>query len=335
MHRRTNRHALSTVVGATFFVVLALLSLTILSWQINVFDQEFAQARIKMQTILGRFEEDAEITTLSVASSNSKMNATIANNGIFLLQLVGVWITEYQTPQTALWHKRFVLNQRINPGRTVTNIGQELSQTLTSTYTYVVKFVTANGNILVAVYSPINPFTQTGVSTTGYLFFTFSQNTFMMTNATQTLPVPAWTISPGTQNIVWYVKVSNHGLYDIKLYKYTVLSLIQITPSTSVTQTRFYIVHNTTANPTPSTIQVYTDLSEVIPANPTGDYNTGGTPQWVFFSGSQPSDQQHLTQNWPPQSTSESEFMIFMIFYYKYGNEDLTQVIPFVGIHVL
>lgn len=331
MRRRSNRRALSTVVGGAFFVVLALLSLTILSWQINVFDQEFAQARLKMQQTLGRFEEDAEITTLTVASSNSKLNATIMNNGPALVQLVGVWITEYQNPPTPFWHRRFTINQRINPSRTVTNIGQELSQTLTSTYTYVVKFVTANGNMLVGIYSPISPVTRTGVSTTGYLFFTFSQDTFKMTNATQTSPVPAWVISPQSQQIVWHVKVSNHGLFDLKLYKYTVLSFIQITKSTSVTQTQFYIVKNTTTNL--NDVQAYVDLSQVIPVNPTGDYSAGGTPQWVKFSASKVGDTGQLTFPWNP--LTQSEYMIFMIFYYKYGNEDLTQIIPFVGIHVL
>ena len=332
MHgRRSNRHALSTVVGAVFFVVIALLSLTILSWQVGVFDQELAQAGTRMQGILGRFEEDAEITGLTVTTSNSKMNATIVNNGASLVQLVGVWITEYQNPQSASWHKRFTLNQRINPGRTVTNIGQELSQTLTSTYTYVVKFVTAIGNILVGVYSPINPATKTGVSTTGYLFFTFSQDTFRLTNQTQLSPVPAWTVSPGSQQFVWHVKVSNHGLFDLKLYKYTVLSFIKIAKSTYVTQTQFYIVKNTTTNL--NDVQAYVDLSQVIPVNPTGDYSAGGTPQWVKFSASKVGDTGQLTFPWNP--LTQSEYMIFMIFYYKYGNEDLTQLIPFVGIHVL
>lgn len=332
--RKANKRAISTVVAGAFFVILALLSLTILAWQINIFDQEFAQARSRMQTILGRFEEGAEIVTLTVDSTHSKLNATVINSGDALVQLVGVWITEYPSPPTVSWHKRFTINQRLNPGRTVTNIGQELTQTLTSTYTYVVKFVTATGNVLVGVYTPFNQITKTGVSTTGYLFFTFSQDTFEMTNQTKTTPVPAWVISSGTQQIVWWVKVSNHGLYDLKLYKYSVFSMIQIAKSNSVTQTRFYIVDQSSNNL--NDVKAYTDLSEVILANSAGDYTAGGPQTWVKFSASTVDpDHSHLTQNWPPQGVSGSEFMIFMTFYYQYGTEDLTQIIPFVGVHTL
>jgi len=329
MRRIQTRRALSTVIGATFFVALAMLSLHILVWQLAVYDYEFEGARFRMLASNSQFEEEAEMTTMTVSSS--KLNATIRNDGKTLVHFVGVWITEYQTPSTPNWHRRYLLDQRINPERTVTNIGQELIQTLTSTYTYVVKFVTSRGNILVGIYSPIGTLGKAGVSTTGYLFFTFSQETFKMTNQTQLTPVSAWTISPGSQQIVWHVNVTNHGLYDIYLYKYSALSFVRIEKSTSVTQTQWYIVKNTTTNP--QDVAAYVDLGQVIPASTTGDYDIGGPSRYVKFSAQKvdPGPSQ-LVFNWNAQT--QSVYMIWMIFYYKYGNEDLTQIIPFIGVHV-
>lgn len=331
--RRRPRRALSTIIGGTFFVAIAILSLNILVWQLAVYDLEFENARLRSQVNSERFEEKVDFIALTV--SNSKLNGTLKNDGIFLVHLIGVWITEYQTPPTATWHRRFQLNQRINAERTVTNIGQELSQALSSTYTYVVKFITANGNVIVGIYSPIGTLGKTGVSTTGYLFFSFSQENFKMTNQTQSSPVSAWVISPGSQQFVWHMRVDNHGLYDIKLYKYSVLSFVRVEKSTSVTQTQFYIV-NPASNNT-SNVSIYVDLSQTIPANPGGDYDTGGSPTWVKFSAQMvdPGPSQ-LVFNWNAQT--QSEYMVFMIFYYRYGTtqgwEDLTQIIPFVGVLV-
>lgn len=325
--QRRGRLALSTVLGATFFVTVALLSMNVLVWQLAVYDSQLEDARLRDYSTNARFQEDAEITAMTIGS-NLRLNATVRNEGNYLVHLVGVWITEYQSPFTATWHKRFSLNQRINPGRNVINVGQEISQTLTSTYTYVIKFVTAKGNVIVGVYSPITTFGKTGVSTTGYLFFRFNQDTFKMTNQTQGSPVPAWVISPGSQTFVWHVQVSNHGLFNATLFRFSALSFVQVSKSTSVTQTQFYIVSPTSVNA--SYIAAYQDLTQVIPANEQGDYNTGGTPQWVKFAQSKTGQ---LTFNWNP--TTGSEYMIWMVFYYRYGSsEELTQIIPFVGVHV-
>lgn len=304
----------------------------VLVWQVTVYDLEFEGASLRDQVTREQFQEEVDIVTMTV--SGSKLNATMQNDGESFVHLIGVWITEYQNPPTPAWHRRFQLNQRVNPGRLASNIGQELTQALSSSYNYVVKFVTAKGNIIAGIYSPIGQLGRTGVSTTGYLFFTFSQDSFKLTNQTQFLPVPAWVISPGSQTFVWYVQVSNHGIYNLTLYKYSVLSFIKVEKSTSVGQNLFYIVKNTTANPTPNEVVAYPDLSQTIPANPNGDYDTGGTLQWVFFSASQvdpgPS---HVVYNWGPGT--QEQYIIWMIFYYRYGTEDLTQIIPFAGVHVI
>jgi hypothetical protein len=315
-------------LSAVFFVVLAMLSLNVLVWETARYDSQLEQAKARAVLESERILEEPEIVGVTV--SNSKLNTTVRNNGPVLLHLVGVWVTEYRVPSQAQWHKRFTINYRVNPEGLVKDIGQELSQTLDGDYTYVVKLVTARGNVAVGVYSPLGFSAKTGISTTGYLFFSFTTDAFQYTTPTHQTPTQAWnlTAAPGGDYYVWYAKVSNHGIYDIRLYKTSMMSFILVKKQTSTTQDLFYIVGNTTTyHPN---IVAYSELSQVIPANSDGDFNEGGPLQTVKFAANTPG----VATVTPWNPTENSEYMILLIFYYQYGSENLTQIIPFAGLHI-
>jgi hypothetical protein len=127
--------------------------------------------------------------------------------------------------------------------------------------------------------------------------------------------------------------VTNHGVNDVKLYKWSAMAFIKITSSSgpsSFNQETFFVVgpnsceagrvygYNVGSNP------------YIIPKNPQNDTQKGGTATWVYFAAPSPGDDdtQHVTWNAP------AEYMIFMVFYFLYGQTELyTQVIPFAGVH--
>ena len=114
-----NRRALSTVVGAVFFVIAATTVISYISYSmdsINLFSQSVI---VSESENVNRAKEDITISKISIVGG--EFNMTVVNTGSLPVHLTRVWVTD---EDSAASDKKINLDVRINPGNEKYNIGQ-------------------------------------------------------------------------------------------------------------------------------------------------------------------------------------------------------------------
>ena len=136
------RRGLSTVVGAVFFVIAATTTIAYVSYSMNAIS-DFSQSVIVLESEnVNRGNERIEISSVTI--DGGKFNVTVVNTGSLAANLTRLWVTnESLSPPT---HERGNLNQIINTGKSVYNIGQSLGISASTTDAYTLKVVTGRGN---------------------------------------------------------------------------------------------------------------------------------------------------------------------------------------------
>jgi len=136
------RRGLSTVVGAVFFVIAVTTTIAYVSHSMNSIS-DFSQSVIVLQSEnTNRGNEQIEITSVTI--DGGKFNITVVNTGSLVANLTRLWVAnESLSPPT---HEKGDLNQIVNFGDSVSNIGQNLGISASSTDAYTLKVVTGRGN---------------------------------------------------------------------------------------------------------------------------------------------------------------------------------------------
>ena len=136
--------ALSTVVGMVFAIIAITSTVTYISYSMNILNN-FGQSVLQQtQQTLNADKEKFQIT--SVTTPGNKFNITVANTGNLPITFTKLWV---QNTTIKDWTYSYVpSNAVVNPGGTLTNIGQNLSPTLyyKSTASYSINLVTSRGN---------------------------------------------------------------------------------------------------------------------------------------------------------------------------------------------
>ncbi len=138
-----SRRALSTVVGAIFFVIAASTTIVYVAYSMNAIE-DFAQSVIVAESQnIDRGNEKIEFSTVSI--DGGKFNATILNTGPISAHLVRLWVVndDLSPPK----NEKGNLDVVINSGSYETNIGQSLGITADPSVSYTLKAVTKRGNI--------------------------------------------------------------------------------------------------------------------------------------------------------------------------------------------
>ncbi len=137
-----NRRALSTLVGAVFFIIAASSTVAYVSFSMNVID-DFSQAVVIKESIdESRNSESFIISGATI--TNNKFDFTVQNNGQLPLKLTKLWVEN--TTDTTWIPSKFALDQNIPSSGSVTGIGQNLNLAALSTQGYDVSLVTERGN---------------------------------------------------------------------------------------------------------------------------------------------------------------------------------------------
>jgi len=136
------RRGLSTVVGAVFFIIVVTTTITYVSYSMNAIG-DFAQSVIVLESEnINRGNERIEISSVTI--DGGKFNITVVNTGSLAANLTRLWVTnENLSPPT---HEKGNLNQIVNTGKSVYNIGQNLGISASTTDAYTLKVVTGRGN---------------------------------------------------------------------------------------------------------------------------------------------------------------------------------------------
>ena len=100
------------------------------------------------QVVTQRNSEETEqsserIELRDVSMDSNKFNMTVVNTGPLPVKLVRMWVTN--TTATTGWHKDYTLNDVINPGGSLTKLGQSLSLIAKTDISYDLNVVTERG----------------------------------------------------------------------------------------------------------------------------------------------------------------------------------------------
>ncbi len=137
------RRALSTVVGAVFFVIVMTSTITYVSYSMDLIDSLARSVEIKQTQDIDRNKEEAEITAVSI--DNNKFNLTLKNTGNIPINVTRLW-AENQTDSS--WnHTKYQINKAVFPGQTETNIGQNIALIALDSQSYSLKLSTERGNL--------------------------------------------------------------------------------------------------------------------------------------------------------------------------------------------
>lgn len=217
-----DRRGVSTVIGAVFFVLILLGGLTMISWEMNQYDN-YTQV-VNDRSRLEWEKQSEEIEIVSVFVDGYALNISVKSEGAVTAHLVDLWITEY-TDTTANWHRLFQIDYYVNPGDTVTEIGQDLdTPELDPDLNYEVKIVTERGNIATATYEagveegtpPVHAF---GVFSLDWFYFRYTSRTYPQ-------PRAAGSVDKQDDYVAFYLKVVNNYNKNITLLSPSLLMLL-------------------------------------------------------------------------------------------------------------
>ncbi|MDC8453282.1 MAG: hypothetical protein LV477_10295 [Candidatus Nitrosotalea sp.] len=138
-----NRRAISTVVGAVFFIIIFTTAVTFVTYDMNLLNN-FTDAFVtKSQSDADANHEEFSITKVTV--DNNKFNITIQNSGNIPITINRLWILDKSNIASGV--SKYDVNQIVYPGNSLTKVGQNLPLYINSTHGYDLKLVTMRGNV--------------------------------------------------------------------------------------------------------------------------------------------------------------------------------------------
>jgi len=138
------RRGLSTIVGATFFVIVMGSTIGYVTYSMDVIDDLAYQVDVKQDTNLNRQNEEFRITGVKV--DGNEFNLTVTNTGTIPINITNMWAKNMTDP---LWNQtKYQLNQIVSPGQSVANVGQGTGLVAMNSESYSLRLVTDRGNSL-------------------------------------------------------------------------------------------------------------------------------------------------------------------------------------------
>jgi len=139
------RRGLSTVVGATFFVIVMASAIGYVTYSLDLIDDLARQVDVKQDTTQNRQDEEFKISKVSVDGAN-EFNITVTNTGTIPINITKMWaknMTDSSWNQT-----KYQINKFVSPGASVSDIGQGTGLVAMDSESYSLKLVTSRGNTL-------------------------------------------------------------------------------------------------------------------------------------------------------------------------------------------
>ena len=318
---RNHSKGVGELVGAIMFITLMLLTFGLIAWNGQIYNAFLNSVNTKENNSSSQASELLSITGFKF--NQDKLNLTVLNGGPNYVRIVRIWLLNLTS--SPAWHTNFAVSIYLNPGNTVTNVGQTFG-TIHSSMLYTVKLITQRGNI----------FSETNYVATSVLglaqgvgWVTIDWYSYKFTSSNYLTPQPAWNFSKSQVGIIQFqLGVSNHWVKDLTLTQYTYLKLDK--SATSGSALVFYLMDpNSKPYPT-NQIQCYNQATKpyVLHPNTNGDTATGGLEVTLVFlgkgTGSQCASQSALQAD---------QFSVYLVLYYQYTvgttTYTLAQTIPF------
>jgi len=137
------RRGLSTIVGATFFVIVMASTIGYVTYSLDLIDDLARQVIVKQDTKINFQKEEFIISKVSVDGAN-EFNITVTNTGTIPINITNMWAKNMTDPS---WNQtKHQINQFISPGESVSNIGQGTGLVAMDSESYSIKLVSSRGN---------------------------------------------------------------------------------------------------------------------------------------------------------------------------------------------
>jgi len=137
------RRGLSTIVGATFFVIVMGSTIGYVTYSLDLIDDLARQVNAKQDTKINIQKEKFEISKVSIDGAN-EFNITVTNTGSIPINITNMWAKNMTDP---LWNQtKHKINQLVSPGQSVVNVGQGTGLVALDSESYSLKLVTSRGN---------------------------------------------------------------------------------------------------------------------------------------------------------------------------------------------
>jgi len=136
------RRGLSTIVGATFFVIVMASTIGYVTYSMDLVDNLAYQVDALQDRNLNRQSEKFVISNISV--DNNEFNLTVTNTGSLPINITKMWaknLTDSTWNQTS-----YTINQLISPGGSIIDIGQGTGLISVDSQSYSLKLLTSRGN---------------------------------------------------------------------------------------------------------------------------------------------------------------------------------------------
>ncbi len=140
-HERKQK-GISTVIVTVFLVVVLVVGLGAMTWSLGL-QNNFSQV-IRQQSSVDIERSDESIEIRDVKIDNNKFNMTVFNTGSTPVKLVRMWVTN--TTSATEWHQKYDLNDIINPGESLVNLGTVVPIVASNASSYKISVVTEKGS---------------------------------------------------------------------------------------------------------------------------------------------------------------------------------------------
>ena len=142
-----NRRALSSMVGAVFFIIAMTVAIGYISFSMDTLDQ-FAQTII-VKAAVKEDQSNEEFKVNKVTIDGNLFNITVTNTGQIPMNITRLWIENVTSGVSAAdaVPKSCDIKQGLGPLQTAIKIGQSCSITASDSATYHMKLVTERGKI--------------------------------------------------------------------------------------------------------------------------------------------------------------------------------------------
>ncbi len=308
-----NRRAVSSLVGATFFVVLFILGFNLVVYQLAQYDLYTRELLNRNQLERERLSET--LTIVDFKTAQNAINLTVANTGGVPVRIVRIWVTN-QSSSNPIWHQSFNVQYLLDPGNTTKNIGNNLG-TFSSSQIFVARLITERGNSFAALFTI--PFAS-AVTAQGFGWITMDWNSYVYARSgdPNTL-LPGWCVKRVVgDKYQFQVKVVNHWDRDVKLLRWSHYKLVATNGATK----SFYIMDSSSAA---NNLVAYGTKITVF-SNPT-DQATGGAEVTFKFAATAAGG-----TTGQDVGSADDSFAAFLVVFYEWGAggnaNTLAQTIP-------
>lgn len=137
------RRALSTIVGAVFFVIVMASTISYVAYSMNLIDDLARSVDVKQDENLNKQNEEFKVMGTTV-DGNNKFNITVQNSGNIPIKITRLYV---ENTTDSNWNPtKYEINTEIAPGEQKHSIASNLSLDYVDSESYLFSFLTERGN---------------------------------------------------------------------------------------------------------------------------------------------------------------------------------------------